>query len=180
MLFPITKPERRMLEKAQELDKLIGSLSQTMRSSWGNTEVLKATEKELEATKAKLNALVSSEEYQAAGFKEDINKELQRRIPGGNPMVALRVAEELVALLDAPIGKRLGALLGGLGTRAMLFLADEKVNDLRAGITGARYRALIKQGLPEPLVAQLLVAEASRPNPIVQGIQNANPQIKKR
>lgn len=169
MLFPVTDTERAAVEAAEAAQKLVQEKGQALRRFGYNRreddpEFLQA-QADFLASQADANRLAESEEVLTAAFKMELNKSVADKLPGGSPAALLGIAEQTLLVLDGEHGQRLGGILKSLAVRFFEMGAVPEVAVARAKGTKARYDALLEVGLPEPLVRDIIVAEASRPLP---------------
>jgi hypothetical protein len=168
MFFEITAEEQEAFEQAVKADEAVAEAARLVRNQhdpWGTdkSEETLALGAAYEEAKAARDALKGNEKLALHQFKTEINSELAKHLPTGDMNAILTLAEETANNITGPTGLRVAALAKGLAILFFNTLSDQDVQDARAHITAARYKALLKAGIPSELVGQILVAEAGRP-----------------
>lgn len=170
-MFELTPEETAATRRLTEIDRELRSLHAPRLRSGGfggpTPEDEARHETETAAYRAKMADLESEGATLArlaerAELKSELGRFARSWVPG-SPAAILDVVEE--ALVPGETTDRFVALGKSVFVRACALAADPEINKARATVVAARYQALIEAGLPEGLVAQILVAEASRPWP---------------
>jgi hypothetical protein len=114
-----------------------------------------------------------TETYLIATLKAEANKAIAEKLPGGSYGVLLALAEQTLGLVATEGGLRTVNLVKSAALMLLGAAADPDIHLARARITKTRYDALLTVGLPQDLVHEILVAEASRPWSFPQASANA-------
>lgn len=167
-MFDLTEAEKDSLERAKALEAAHQEKTQAFRRlGYQATDEDRATaQREVAEVKEALETLATDETFMLATLKLEANKAIGEKLPGGSYPALLAFAEQTLGLLDTENGKRTTDLLRSVVLRLMAAGADREIQLARARFTKVRYDSLVEVGLPEELVRQIIVAEASRPWPM--------------
>jgi len=164
-MFVLTDDETTALENATKFQAVFQEKNQAVRRlGYGTTEEdrAKATAEYNEA-KAASDEAQTTEAALIAILKNEANKLIAEKLPGGSYGAILALAEQTMGLLDTESGLRTTGLIRDGILRLLRAGADKEIHVARAQIVKTRYDALIEVGLPADLVREIIIAEASVP-----------------
>lgn len=164
-MFTLTDDEKAALDNATKLSTEVQEKSRALRGlGYGATpESREQAQAEFDAAKKAADEFSVKETFLVAMLKTEANKMVAEKLPGGSFPALLTIAEQMLAALDTENGQRTTGLAKNVVLRVLGAGADMDIHMARARITKARYDSLLEVGLPEDLVREILIAEASKP-----------------
>lgn len=109
--------------------------------------------------------LIASNDVKVIRIKKELNQTLNNQMGGITPDIAISLLENITEQLATDQAIRASTIVKTFTIKALECLADKDVHDAFAKVTATRYNSLIAAGLPADVVANIIVAEASRPLP---------------